>query len=61
MTLHLVPAEPPADADQQALRDRLDSWNVTVTGRITSRLVGKRRHVLDSRSDRNLVDVADPL
>ena len=33
MTLRLVPAEPPNDADQQALRDRLDSWNVAVTGR----------------------------
>jgi len=33
MTLRLVPAEPPADDDQQALRDRLDSWNIAVTGR----------------------------
>ena len=33
MTLRLVPAEPPAEADQQALRDRLDSWNIAVTGR----------------------------
>jgi GNAT superfamily N-acetyltransferase len=32
MTLRLVPAEPPLAADQQELRDRLDSWNIVVTG-----------------------------
>jgi GNAT superfamily N-acetyltransferase len=32
MTLRLITADPPADADQQALRDRLDTWNIQVTG-----------------------------
>jgi len=33
MTLRLVRAERPAAADEQSIRDRLDSWNVVVTGR----------------------------
>ena len=33
MTLRLVAEEQPMEAEQQALRDRLDGWNVVVTGR----------------------------
>ncbi|HKA28169.1 MAG TPA: GNAT family N-acetyltransferase [Candidatus Binatia bacterium] len=33
MTLRLVHAERPDAADEQTIRDRLDGWNVVVTGR----------------------------
>jgi len=33
MTLRLVRAERPDAADEQSIRDRLDGWNVVVTGR----------------------------
>jgi GNAT superfamily N-acetyltransferase len=33
MTLRLVRDHQPSEQDQQAVRDRLDGWNVVVTGR----------------------------